>query len=249
VTRTESKAGLGRDGRALCGDRGDRQRPLLRRAGLGNQDPTRRKWPVAAVLKCPGELVEQPVNPVPLDLGDVNWSMPGAQRLRRTSPHARCRTSLRETLSYSAWNRRPGSALAARYSACCKARTASSSSTPTPGVGLATTGTHRPSLQPAHRRNSGPSHHRRLCCPSGSIGTTASSDALLAGRPLPGRPVTGRHAPASSAVAGPARASPVPTVTFQTFRALYAEEFLAAALPGLHRFHGLRPEGRGSALP
>src|SRR6266508_1289819 len=39
----------------------------------------------------------------------VNWSMPGAPRLRRTCSHA-----------------------------CCKARTASSSSTPTSGVGLAT---------------------------------------------------------------------------------------------------------------
>src|SRR5512132_2488194 len=106
-----------------------------------------------------------------------------------------------------------------------------------------------PPCQPTHRRSSGPSHHRRLCCPAGSSGTTAASDALLAGRPLPGRPVIGRRAPANSAVAGPARASPVPAVTFRTFRALYAEEFLAAALPGLHRFHGLHPEGRGSALP
>ena len=45
---------------------------------------------------------------------------------------ARCSTSLRWTLSYSAWNRRPGSALATRYSAC-KARTALMGSTP--GVG------------------------------------------------------------------------------------------------------------------
>ena len=32
--------------------------------------PTRRKWSVAAVLQCHGELVEQPVNPVLLDLLD-----------------------------------------------------------------------------------------------------------------------------------------------------------------------------------
>ena len=44
----------------------------------------------------------------------VMWSMPGAPKLRRTNHHARAKTSLRWTLSYSAWNRRPGSALAAR---------------------------------------------------------------------------------------------------------------------------------------
>src|SRR4051794_17904459 len=66
--------------------------------------------------------------------------------------------------------------------------------------------------------------------------------------PFPFR-VIGRRAPADSAAARPARASPVPVVTFRTFRALYAGEFIAAAIQGLHRFHGLRPEGRGSALP
>src|SRR5438874_10458651 len=51
--------------------------------------------------------------------------MPGAPSLRRTATHARHKTSLRKTLSRSAWNRRSGSALADRYSACCKARTGS----------------------------------------------------------------------------------------------------------------------------
>src|SRR5690242_19244510 len=58
--------------------------------------------------------------------------MPGAPLLLRTAAHARHRTSLRRTLSCSAWNLRPGSALAARYSACCKARTGSAG-TPRPG--------------------------------------------------------------------------------------------------------------------
>ena len=85
---------------------------------------------------------------------------------------------------------------------------------------------------------------------AGSIGTTAASDAIPAGRPLPGSPpLIGRHAPVLSTVTGPGKASPVPAVTFRTFRAPYAEEFLAAALQDLHRFHGLHPEGRGSALP
>jgi hypothetical protein len=44
----------------------------------------------------------------------VILSIPGAPLFRRTAAHARHRTSLRMTLSCSAWNRRPGSALAAR---------------------------------------------------------------------------------------------------------------------------------------
>ena len=44
----------------------------------------------------------------------VTRSMPAAPRLRRTFSHALSSTSLRQTLSNSAWNRRSGSALAAR---------------------------------------------------------------------------------------------------------------------------------------
>jgi hypothetical protein len=40
--------------------------------------------------------------------------VPGAPLLPRTATHARCSTSPRQTLSYSAWNLRPGPALAAR---------------------------------------------------------------------------------------------------------------------------------------
>jgi len=48
---------------------------------------------------------------------------------------------------------------------------------------------------------------------------------------------------------GPGRASPVPAATIDTFRAPYAEESFTAASQDLHRFHGLRPDGGGSALP
>src|SRR6201981_3487526 len=74
--------------------------------------------------------------------------MPGAPLFRRTATHARRRTSLRLILSYSAWNLRPGSALAARYSACCKARTGSAG-TPRPdpcAAGLALTALTGPLL-------------------------------------------------------------------------------------------------------
>src|SRR6266498_5120504 len=70
VTTTNSEPSLGWGDFALCALRRDRQRPLLGRAGLGNQDPTRRQRSVAAVLQHHGELVEQPVNPILLDLLD-----------------------------------------------------------------------------------------------------------------------------------------------------------------------------------
>src|SRR5512142_3448772 len=73
--------------------------------------------------------------------------MPGAPLLLRTLAHARHRTSLRLILSYSAWNRRPGSALAARYSACCKARTGSRATARDPeAAGLALTALTGPLL-------------------------------------------------------------------------------------------------------
>src|SRR5215472_3323355 len=70
----------------------------------------------------------------------VSLSMPGAPLFQRTMTHARHKMSLRKTLSNSAWNRRPGSALAARYSACCKARTGSPDTAGDPfAAGLAET--------------------------------------------------------------------------------------------------------------
>ena len=94
-----------------------------------------------------------------------------------------------------------------------------------------------------------PFPHRRLCCPRGSIGTTTASDALPARRPFPGLRLSDDDAPARTAAAGPGRASPVPAATFRTFRALYAGEFLGAAIQVLRSFRGLRRERLGSALP
>jgi hypothetical protein len=51
-------------------DRRDRQRPPLIAAGLRNENPTGRKRTVAAVTKVRDQLIEQPVNPVVLDVGD-----------------------------------------------------------------------------------------------------------------------------------------------------------------------------------
>jgi hypothetical protein len=77
-----------------------------------------------------------------------------------------------------------------------------------------------------------------------------ASDALPATPPFPGSsPVIGTVLSADSQPLRPGRASPVPAVTFRTFRAHYAGEFLVAAIQALHHFHGLRPERAGSALP
>ena len=112
-------------------DRGNRQRPLLRRCPASGSSPA---GPAAAGTGLsPSSLASSPssrATPYSSTAARVTLSMPGAPLLLRTAAHARHRTSLRLTLSYSAWNLRPGSALAARYSACCKARTGSAG---TPG--------------------------------------------------------------------------------------------------------------------
>ena len=124
--------------------------------------------------------------------------------------------------------------------------------TPVHAAGLATIGTHRPLLfHTDASTKQRPFPHRRLCCPSGSIGTTAASDSLPARRPLPGStPVIGRAAPAAlrsrSGRGGPPQFPPSPS---ERSAPSYAGESFAAALQALHRFHGLHPEAAGSALP
>jgi len=79
--------------------RRDRERPPFPRAGLRDEDPTRRERTVAPRPKIRGQLVEQPIDAVLLDSGEGDRSIPAAPRLARTCPHARSRTSLRWTLS------------------------------------------------------------------------------------------------------------------------------------------------------
>src|SRR5215831_15042471 len=137
--------------------------------------------------------------------------MPGAPLLLRTATHARHKTSLRLILSYSAWNLRPGSALAARYSACCKARTGSDRTRrPDPGAAglalLALTGplltTLRtdeaaalPSPQVVLSRRSN-RYYGRLRRPPGQRSTSRF------------RPVTGRRAAAAPTRRLPGRGGP-----------------------------------------
>ena len=147
-----------------------------RRAGSGRQRPS---------LNAAATSSSSRDTPYSSTSAMVIRSIPAAPRLRRTSSHARSRTSLRWTLSPSAWNRRPGSALAARYSACCKARTGSITDpeaaelAETALTGLLQDKQYAPTKQR-------PFPHRRLCCPLGSSSTTAASDAHPAHHPLPG---------------------------------------------------------------
>ena len=119
-------------------------------------------------------------------------------------------------------------------------------------------GTHRapPSASARIDTRSGPSLTPRLCCPAGSIGTTAASDSLPTDNSLPR--ITGYRASplpmttppnSGSQIIGPGRASPVPVATIDTFHAPYAGEFVStctsrSSVPsiGLHRDFG------GSAL-
>jgi hypothetical protein len=82
--------------------------------GFGMNTPPGRQQTIPAFPQLAGQLTEQPGDPVLLGLRQGDLSMPDVPLLARTATHARHSTSLRQTLSYSAWNLRPGSALAAR---------------------------------------------------------------------------------------------------------------------------------------
>src|SRR5215218_1601640 len=111
-------------------------------------------------------------------------------------------------------------------------------------------GTHRSFPVRNAQTKQRPFPRRGFCCPVGSSGTTAASDALPAPAHFPVLPVIGRDAPAEQlAAAGPGRASPVPAATLRAFRAPYAGKSLGAAIQALHPFRGLRPDNPGSALP
>ena len=88
----------------------------------------------------------------------------------------------------------------------------------------------RRSFQPRQTRmKQGPFPHPRLCCASGSSGTTGPSATHPAERDFANglyAPTAPGHAPADP---GPGRASPVSASTIRPFRSLYRERFIAAA--------------------
>ena len=76
-----------------------------RRAANGRYVPSLRSWTTSSSSR---------VTPYSSTMANVIRSIPAAPSFRRTFAHARHKTSLRKILSRNAWNRRPGSALAAR---------------------------------------------------------------------------------------------------------------------------------------
>lgn len=87
-----------------------------------------------------------------------------------------------------------------------------------------------------------------MLVPGSSSTTTPPSPSQHSAR-FPGSPVIGWSGPRRLWPVRPGRASPVPVIPLKTFRTLYPEEVMGAALQVLHPVHGLRPDGLGSALP
>src|SRR5690242_6419148 len=172
--------------------------------------------------------------------------MPGAPLFRRTAAHARHKTSLRRILSYSAWNLRPGSALAARYSACCKARTGSAG-TPRPdpeAAGLALTALTGPLLHTTRTDEAAALPSPQVVLSYGSTGTTAASDAHPASSPLPGSagyrtPRSGSRIRRLPGRGGPPQFPPPPSIRSAPHTPGSPSRLRFQAL---RRFHGLRPD-------
>ncbi len=238
---------LGRRLNDAVTNRRDRQRPLLGRPGLGDPNPTSRKRSPSIGLQVRGQLLEPPIYAVLLDLGegdpvDASRALIGAHLTPR---------SLQDISAPDLVVERVEASSAVGLGRPVKRPLQISDSVSR--FGGSSRSRHSPALPCSDARStkSRPFPPRRLCCPRGSSSTSAASDARPAHRPLPGSsPVIGqRLSPATAQFAGPGWASPVPAVPFHTFHALYAGEFLGAAVQDLHPFHGLCPEGRGSALP
>jgi hypothetical protein len=216
-----------------------------RRAGSGRYRLSR---------SSPASSSRSRVTPYSSTAAKVILSMPGAPLLLRTLAHAHHSTSLRWTLSYSAWNRRPGSALAARYSACCKARTGSAG-TPRPdpsAAGLALTALTGPLLHLTRTDEAAalPSPQVVLSC-----GCYRYYGRLRRppGQPSTSRfqPVIGRHAPAAEIRRLPGRGGPPQFPPPLSIRSAPPTPGSPSRLrfQALHRFHGLHPDPKGSALP
>src|SRR4051812_23025352 len=140
---------------------------------------------VAALPQFGGQLIEQPGNPVLLDVGqggrvDARCAVIAAHRdpraLQNVSAVDLVPKRMKSTSGIGLG--RPVERVLQGSNRIGRSRSRSG--------GTSRNGTHR--APPSHHDASTkqrPFPHRRLCCPLGSIGTTAASDALPAGRPLP----------------------------------------------------------------
>src|SRR6266581_846769 len=187
-----------------------------RRAGSGRYRPS-----LSSLASSPSSRA----TPYSSTSARVILSMPGAPLFARTTTHARHRTSLRLTLSYSAWNLRPGSALAARYSACCKARTGSPDTEDPFAAGLAETALTGPLLHLTRTDEAA-----ALPITGGCV--VRPAQPVLRPPPTPTRPATHFPPPPSIRSAPHTPGSPS-RLRFQA----------------LHRFHGLHPDFGGLGTP
>ena len=108
-----------------------------------------------------------------------------------------------------------------------------------------------PSLYVTRRRSSGPSHHRGFCCPVGSSGNTAASDAHPARHPLPGSAGYTARRSGDTIRRSPGRGGPPQFPSPPSERSAPSTPRSSSGLrfQALHPFHGLRPDRPGSAPP
>ena len=229
--------------------RGDRQRPALGAARLGDQHLPRRHGTPRPGLQFAGQLAEQPGHPVLLDIGqrglvDARRAVVAAHRDPRP---------LQDVLAVDLVSQRMeppvrvGLGRPVKHMLQCADPVASDSRHGGPSR---ISGTHR-SGPPSLRVNEAaalPSPQVVLSC--GSSGTTAASDSLPAPRPLPGSsPVIGRRASAGTASRFGRGGSPqFPPSPSERSAPRTPDSPSRLHFQDLHRFHGLRRDYRGSAL-
>ena len=158
------------------------------RTRLRDIDPARGHRPIAAFPQLAGQLTEQPVYAVLLDLGqgdlvDARRAVIPAHRDPRAPQNVPAADLVIQRVEPP-----PGIGLGRPVQRMLQGTDRISRDTGRSlRGGTSLTGTHRaPPCQHAHRRSSGPSHHRRLCCPA--------AQPVLRPPPTPTRPAI--HFPA-----------------------------------------------------
>ena len=194
--------------------RGSTAAAAPQRAGLGNEHPAGRQRTLTALPQLAATSSSSRDNPVLLDIGDGD---PVDARRAAVAAHLDPRP-LQDVPAMDLVLKRVEPSPGIGLGRPVKRMLQGTDRVPSPGPrsgGTSPDGTHRaPPRQHYAPTKQRPFPHRRLCCPPGSTGTTAASDAHPASDPLPG--VTGYRTPRSGdnpQVTGPGRASPVPAVT------------------------------------
>ena len=169
-------------------NRRNRQRPLLAGARLRDEHPTRRQRPI----RCPPSVraassSSSRVTPYSSTSARVVPSMPGAPSLRRTVDPRTPQDVPAQDLVPQRVEPSPGIGLGRPVQRMLQGTNLVQRRDVPTSAGLATSALTGPlHLQHYASTKQRPFPHRRLCCPLGSTGTTAASDALPARLPLPG---------------------------------------------------------------